>query len=86
MLIAHDLVSNPDAAAKFEHAVPIMIIGMKKGIFTGKKMADYLNSSGIDYLSSRRIINGIDQRELIASYAEKFEAILRKTSQLPSDF
>ncbi|MEQ7921635.1 hypothetical protein ABQX22_20750 [Xanthomonas sp. WHRI 1810A] len=85
-VMAFDFVVNPDAAAKFEYAVPIMIIGMKKGLFTGKKLGDYLNAGGIDYSSSRRIINGTDQQHLLASYAEKFESILKQTSQLPLEF
>lgn len=85
-LLGFDFVSNPEAAGKFEYSVPIMIIGMSRGLFTGRKMADYLNRKGIDYLSARKIINGTDKQELLASHAEKFESILKKTSQLSVEF
>ena len=59
-----------------------MIVGMTKGMFTGKKLIDYFGSSKVDYVSARRIINALDEAELIASYAERFEIILKKTSGL----
>ncbi|MDH0427045.1 hypothetical protein VF687_08740 [Stutzerimonas sp. Brlt_13] len=73
-----NFVSQPDKAAEPEHSVPIMIWGMKEGIFTGKKLSDYLSSAEADYVDARRIINGSDQQQLIAGYAIKFESILRK--------
>ncbi len=85
-LLSIDFVSHPEAAAQFENAVPIMIKGMKKGIFTGKKLADYINTNGVDYLSSRRVINGLDESALIASYADRFESILKRTSLLSTEF
>jgi hypothetical protein len=78
-----DFVGNPDEAAGFENSIPIMIWGMKEGIFTGKKLGDYINNTTKDYEGARRIINGSDQKVLIASYAIKFEAILRATSNAP---
>ncbi len=81
-LLSHDFVVDPDAAARFEHSVPIMIVGMTKGMFTGKKLTDYFSSSKVDYVSARRIINALYEAELIASYAERFEIILKKTSGL----
>lgn len=75
-----DFVDNPDKAAEFEHSIPIMIWGMKTGIFTGHKLSNYINSYQINYTSARKIINGTDQQVLIAEYAKKFEAILRETS------
>ncbi|WP_341520832.1 hypothetical protein AABC73_21295 [Pseudomonas sp. G.S.17] len=81
-LLSFDFVTDPSAAAKFEYSVPIMIVGMTKGLFTGKKLGDYFSATKIDYSSARYIINGTNQKELIASYAVRFEKILKKTSQL----
>ncbi|VVN22269.1 MULTISPECIES: hypothetical protein [Pseudomonas] len=78
-----DFVNRPDEAAGFENSIPIMIWGMKEGIFTGKKLSDYVNSSTKDYEGARKVINGSDRKELIASYAVKFESILRATSSAP---
>ncbi|MBA1274939.1 hypothetical protein [Stutzerimonas azotifigens] len=81
-----DFVTQPDKAAEPEHSVPIMIWGMTEGIFTGKKLSHYINSAGVDYTGARRIINGTDQQQLIASYAQKFEAILKQTSSTKEPF
>ncbi|WP_312377018.1 hypothetical protein [Pseudomonas oryzihabitans] len=81
-----DFVSNPDLAAEFKYSVPIMIWGMTNGIFTGKKLKDYINSERTDFEGARRIINGSDQKDLIAGYARKFLDILEETSRLPKEF
>lgn len=81
-----DYVSEPDLASDFAHAVPIMIWGMEDGVFTGKKLSSYINAGTIDYEGARSIINGADQKALIASYAQKFEGILASTSIIPKDF
>ncbi|MGQ9452250.1 hypothetical protein ACP4QI_012275 [Leclercia sp. TB492] len=81
-----DYVSQPDLAGDFKHAVPIMIWGMEDGLFTGKKLSSYINNSGIDYEGARKIINGSDQKVLIASYAMKFQTILEETSSISKGF
>lgn len=40
-----DFVNNPNLAAEFENSVPIMIWGMKNGIFTGKSIGEYIKST-----------------------------------------
>ncbi|WP_395589387.1 hypothetical protein [Pseudomonas sp. TR47] len=81
-----DFVGDPDAAGRFEYAVPIMIIGMKSGLFTGSKISVHINSGAINYRSARRVINGLDEADLLASYATKMQAILSETSRLSEDF
>ena len=39
----------------------------------------YINDKECNYISARRIINSLDKAELIASYAIKFEKILKET-------
>ena len=72
-----NLVNDPDQALRPVIAYRIMSIGMRKGMFTGKKLSDYINDKGCDYKEARRIINGQDQWELIKGYAETLEQILR---------
>lgn len=67
-----DLYNNPDLALDLKNATNIMFIGMKDGLFTGKKLSDYINDSIIDFHKSRKIINGLDKARLIESYAKKF--------------
>lgn len=73
-----DLFNNPDLALKPDVAVKIMIYCMKNGVFTGKKLSDYINGTSKNYLSARRIINGTDQTQTVADYAVVFEQALRR--------
>ncbi|MCH7295479.1 hypothetical protein [Acinetobacter higginsii] len=73
-----DLVADPKTALQPEIAAKIMIAGMKKGMFTGKKLSDYIYQSKKDYVNARRIINGMDKAELVAAYADTFEYALRR--------
>jgi putative chitinase len=71
-----DLTADPEQALRPTIAYQIMSVGMRKGLFTGKKLGDYINASGCDYRNARRIINGVDQAALIAQYAVAIEGIL----------
>lgn len=74
--LAIDLVGNPDLALDDLVAIKIMGIGMAEGLFTGKKLSTYFNANTEDKLNARRIINGLDQAPLIASYYNVFKAAL----------
>lgn len=74
--IGVDLVNNPDAALIPRNAARIMVIGMMKGMFTGRKLADYINTGGADYYNARRtvgaiIVAGKDTAALIQGYVAK---------------
>lgn len=71
------LVDTPDMAMQPEIAFRIMSYGMRRGCFTGRKLADYLHDDCCDYRNARRIINGLDQADRIAGYAAMFEKVLR---------
>ena len=73
---SEDLEADPDQALRPVIAYRIMSIGMRAGMFTGKKLSDYINPPGCDYKNARRIINGLDQADLIASYAKTLEGII----------
>jgi predicted chitinase len=77
--LGYDLVNYPERALESVIAYKIMSYGMRNGIFTGKKLSDYITSSSTDYYSARRIINGTDKASTIKSYAEKFERILNSS-------
>lgn len=76
-----DLTRNPDMALQPTVAAQILVRGCAEGWFTGKKLADYLPG---DYRSARRVVNGLDDADLIASYAEKFEAALDEAEDVPT--
>lgn len=71
-----DLLFNPDFALQPHVAARILFIGMAEGLFTGKKLADYLKGK-TDYRNARRIVNGLDKADAIAGYALVFEKALR---------
>ena len=72
-----------DLALKPEKAYLILSVGMREGMFTGKKLSDYVNDRETDYHDARRVVNGTDRADEIASIAVKFERIL--TASLVSD-
>lgn len=49
---------------------------MQQGIYTGRKVGDYISAGKSDYKNARRVINGQDQATAIAEYAENFEIML----------
>ncbi|ASU34429.1 hypothetical protein [Mucilaginibacter xinganensis] len=67
-LLNIDLVHNPDLAMQPESAAEIIVIGMKNGLFTGKKLSNYFTATINDPINARRIINGTDKAELISTY------------------
>ena len=72
-----NLVGNPDLALDPKIAAKIIVVGMMEGIFTGKKLSDYLNASSTDYRSARRIINLMDRADEFARWAATYEAAIR---------
>lgn len=74
--LGNRLLYEPSLALDPAIAYQIMSLGMRRGSFTGKKLADYINDKGCDYVNARRIINGTDRADLIAGYARDLEAIL----------
>jgi predicted chitinase len=71
-----DFLSNPKLLLDPKYATPILILGMIEGWFTGKKLSDYITFNKSDYVNARRIINGVDKKELIAGYAEQYDKLL----------
>ena len=75
-----DLVAAPDHALQPEVAIAILFEGMQRGLFTGRKLADFFGAGEADWVGARRIINGQDRAETIAGYARCFDAALQKAS------
>lgn len=73
-----DLLNEPGWALSAPIAAKIMREGMIEGWFTGKKLGEYVGLRTAEYVSARRIINGMDKAQFIAGYAVVFELALRK--------
>lgn len=63
-----DMLSKPSLAEGIDIAARILVEGMLKGTFTGKKLADYPH----DFVESRRVVNGTDRAVMISGYAYRF--------------
>lgn len=72
-----DFVKNPKLLLEAKYAAPILILGMKEGWFTGKKLSDYITLKSSDFRNARRIVNGMDRADLIAGYAKEYDEALK---------
>lgn len=80
-LLDIDLVGSPKLALDPPTSYKIMSLGMRKGLFTGKELDDYIHDTICDYRNARRIINALDQADKIMRYAQKLETTLRDSLQ-----
>lgn len=83
-LLGIPLLEQPELALKPDVSARIMIEGMTKGKsnrgdFTGVSLENYFNATKDDPVHARRIINGLDKANLIATYHNKFLTAIRKT-------
>ncbi|OOY15060.1 hypothetical protein [Thioclava sp. DLFJ4-1] len=69
-----NLLSNPNRAMQPTVAAKILVDGCESGIFTGKKLKDYLPD---DCVGARRVVNGKDRAVMIAGYAHAFAVALK---------
>ncbi len=72
--------SNPDLMLQSDHAAKVMAHFMKHGLFTGKRLADYLPRIGpankAEFRPCRRVINALDRADDVAAFAMQFQAAL----------
>ncbi|MBS1644480.1 MAG: hypothetical protein JST36_05520 [Bacteroidetes bacterium] len=74
-----DLLHHPELALDLSNATKIMFYGMTEGWFTGKKLSQYFNPTTSDWANARRIINGKDKAQLIASHALNYYSSISYT-------
>ena len=53
---------------------------MMEGRFTGAKLSRYFNPTKEAWVNARRIINGVDKANLIATYGKAYDAALSHTT------
>ncbi len=75
--LGDELVIHPEKALDAGIAYQVMSYGMRNGSFTGRKLSDFISGNQCDYKDSRKIINGLDQWQVIKGFAEKLETMLR---------
>lgn len=78
--IGRDLVGYPDIALVPNVSADIAVVGMSRGLFTGKKLADYSFPIALDEpprQNPRRIVNGQDGTDMtVAGYHRAFHAAI----------
>jgi hypothetical protein len=67
-----DLVNQPQLALDPATSYQIASLGMTQGLFTGVGLSQFIHDVTADYVNARKIINGLDQADLIAGYAQQF--------------
>jgi len=75
-LLGVDLLTTPELALEAEHSYRIASLGMCEGLFTGKRLGQYLDGKTWSYYDARRCVNGTDQAAKIAGLAQQFDHIL----------
>lgn len=71
-LLGLNLVAKPDLALDPRTALFVLVHGFRTGAFTGRKLSDYVNNQGTDFINARRCINGTDAAQAIAASAQSF--------------
>lgn len=82
--LGFDFVKNPSAVMDKKYAAKILLIGMRDGWFTGKKLSDFIDLKRSLFFNARVIVNGDKNKktktgtigEDIAKVAEQFDKLL----------
>lgn len=72
-----DLVNHPELMLEIPTAANSHVYCMAHGVYTGKKLSDYINDQKCDYAGARKIINGTNKKDEIAAIAQKFETCFK---------
>lgn len=72
-----DLTSDPDVVMLPHVSAQILVVGSMEGWFTGKRVPDYITLQRSNFVGARRVINGTDKAQEIASLAKKYDSALK---------
>lgn len=77
-IIGIDLVKNPDEVLRPDVGAKILVIGMRDGLFSGVGLGRYFPSPPAEpnWLSARKIVNGMFQADHVATAAQKIFPLL----------
>lgn len=82
-LLKLDLVKEPDWLKDETVSYNVLSLGMRLGLFTGRKLGDFITDGKTDYIHARAIVNGTRKGEILADkavqigeYAEKYRMLL----------
>lgn len=90
--IGVDLIADPDLLLQWRYALPALFLGMEQGLYTGRKLSDYIDNIDEsdaedlrEFSNARRIVNGTDKQVSIGKLALDFEAALKAADWPTSD-
>jgi putative chitinase len=83
-LLGVDLIDHPELALQLDIATEVLFVGMIRGMFSGKKLADFFNASEDNWIEARTVINGHDRAGQIAKYGHQFYAAISYTTAAPA--
>lgn len=72
-----DLITDPARAMELAVSADILVVGMRDGLFSGRKLGDYFQGERTDWQNARRIVNGLDRTEVVAGHAKAILAGLQ---------
>lgn len=73
----YNFLANPDQFTRdIRYSAAASVVGMTEGVFTGRKLSDYINGEKCDFLNARRTVNAMDRAADIAAFAAKFNDAL----------
>ncbi|WP_193222203.1 SH3 domain-containing protein [Alkalilimnicola sp. S0819] len=79
-IVGVDLVAYPKLALRPDIAYTVMSHGMYHGMFTGRRLGDYIKRGTTDYYNARRVVNGLDRASLLSGYARSFQTALERST------
>ena len=89
-LSTNTFVADPERLLEWRYALPLLFKGMEVGLYTGKKLDDYLDGRDEgdsedlrEFTNARRIVNGTDKAATIARRALVFERGLKAAKYMP---
>lgn len=71
-----DCVENPDLLLDDDTDIRVLLYCYHTGLWTGKRLANYINEDKTDYKGQRRVVNGLDHWQEIQNNSIKFERII----------
>ena len=74
--LGRDLTTEPDVVMEPEISAEILVLGMREGWFTSKRLSQYITLQRSDFRGARRIVNGMDKASAIAELAVQYDRAL----------
>jgi hypothetical protein len=90
-LPSQTFIENPDLLLEWEYALPLLVVAMDEGLYTGKEVDDYIDDidepdaeDRREFVNARRVVNGTDKAGQIADIALKLEKALKAGGYVPT--